>query len=368
MSDKAGSDELFSTQADRALRRLPLAELVARSDEQVRQADLFRRAARSSLYGRRWQAAGVNLDHVAGRAGLRRLPFLAGADLLALNESGRHLQAALLTRPRVWVASHGAAGAAAGARGAPAPAAAKKWLPLTLGDVAHWLARVGRLYDLLGIAAAPPATALVINEPMPQVSNAVPYLLERLDYLVGGRRLEFIIAALAMLPRNHWERFAARKGVGWLMGSVRDGLALAQVLQADGLALTAPKGLFWGAAPDDRDAARAELAAAFGVKEAFSVYFSAECREMYAECPAHDGLHLWMDDVIHEIIPEGGQPADAVFVDQAPLGLAGEYVVTTFAEALPLIRYRTGDRVRVVSTAACACGITHPRVAFIGRI
>jgi len=54
-------------------------------------------------------------------------------------------------------------------------------------------------------------------------------------------------------------------------------------------------------------------------------------------------------------------------VDQAPTGTEGEYVVTTFAEALPLIRYRTGDRIRVLDTAPCACGITHPRVLFIGH-
>jgi phenylacetate-coenzyme A ligase PaaK-like adenylate-forming protein len=48
-------------------------------------------------------------------------------------------------------------------------------------------------------------------------------------------------------------------------------------------------------------------------------------------------------------------------------GLKGELVVSTFSEALPLIRYRTGDLIRVVSTDPCSCGITHPRVAFRGR-
>jgi phenylacetate-CoA ligase len=71
-----------------------------------------------------------------------------------------------------------------------------------------------------------------------------------------------------------------------------------------------------------------------------------------------------MDGAIHEILLDS---EEALFVDQAPPGTEGEYVVTTFGEALPLVRYRTGDRIRVVDTAPCPCGITHPRVTFPGR-
>jgi hypothetical protein len=211
---------------------------------------------------------------------------------------------------------------------------------------------------------------LALNEPMPRVSNAVPYLWERTDYLAGGRRLEFIIASMEMLWRNHWDRFALQKRPHWLMASVADALRLVEEMgdEAGRLLREPRRGLFWGAPLDGPDGARASLSQAYGLRETFSLYFSAECRSMHAECPAHDGLHLWMEDAIHEIVPDGAGPEGALFVDQASPGTEGEYVVTTLTEALPLVRYRTGDRIRLIDTAPCACGVTHPRVAFPGRL
>ena len=87
---------------------------------------------------------------------------------------------------------------------------------------------------------------------------------------------------------------------------------------------------------------------------------------MYFECSQHQGLLLWMDGLVHEIIPQGSD--QAIFVDQAPAGTRGEYIVTTFNEALPLVRYRTGDQIELISTTPCACGISHPRVLFHGRM
>lgn len=364
MTSSMARDVLFDAQADEAVLHLPLADLVVRTEEQLRQRDLFRQAARSSLYRKRWRAAGIKPNQLEGREGLRRLPFTNGADLLAMTASGRTIREALLTRPRTWVTSRGTTGP-------------KKWIPLTLDDAARWFARVRRLNGLLGVGPDTPAPTLMlaINDPMPRVSNAVPYLWERADYLTGGQRFEFIIVAMQMLPRNHWDRFVVRKQPHWLMASVDDARRLAHELELDAnQALpTLRRGIFWGKPLDGQVGARAELEATYGLSETFSLYLSAECREMYAECPAHAGLHLWMDGAIHEIIPDGRgsadvEPTETLFVDQALPSTEGEYVVTTFAEALPLIRYRTGDRIRVLDTAPCACGITHPRVLFTGRM
>ena len=57
-----------------------------------------------------------------------------------------------------------------------------------------------------------------------------------------------------------------------------------------------------------------------------------------------------------------------VFLEEAAPGLEGELVLTTFGEALPLVRYRTGDLMRAVGSDRCSCGITHPRVAILGRV
>jgi phenylacetate-coenzyme A ligase PaaK-like adenylate-forming protein len=43
-------------------------------------------------------------------------------------------------------------------------------------------------------------------------------------------------------------------------------------------------------------------------------------------------------------------------------------VLTTFGQALPLVRYRTGDRIRLVSKAPCLCWRTHPRIQILGKL
>ena len=75
-------------------------------------------------------------------------------------------------------------------------------------------------------------------------------------------------------------------------------------------------------------------------------------------CRAHDGLHVWEDQYLIEIIdPKTG----AVLPD----GERGEVVVTTLArEAMPLLRYRTGDHARILSRERCTCGRTSLRIAF----
>jgi phenylacetate-CoA ligase len=102
---------------------------------------------------------------------------------------------------------------------------------------------------------------------------------------------------------------------------------------------------------------RAQLEAALGL-EALNVYglseivgpgVAAECRE------GRDGSHVQEDHFLVEVIdPETEAPV-------AP-GELGELVFTTLTkEALPLIRYRTGD-IASVSAAPCACGRTTVRM------
>ena len=65
-------------------------------------------------------------------------------------------------------------------------------------------------------------------------------------------------------------------------------------------------------------------------------------------CPAHEGMHLRENHVIAEIVGEDGRPL--------PPGETGELVITTIGmEAMPLIRYRTGDYTRILPEP-CPCG------------
>ena len=65
-------------------------------------------------------------------------------------------------------------------------------------------------------------------------------------------------------------------------------------------------------------------------------------------CPAHEGMHLRENHVIAEIVDDDG--------NVLPEGELGELVITTIGmEALPLIRYKTGDYTRVIP-GKCRCG------------
>ena len=72
-------------------------------------------------------------------------------------------------------------------------------------------------------------------------------------------------------------------------------------------------------------------------------------------CPVPGGYHIWASDLYYEIVdPDTGLPL--------PEGEEGETVVTTLMrEAMPLIRYRTGDISRFVP-GPCPCGSVLPRL------
>ena len=87
----------------------------------------------------------------------------------------------------------------------------------------------------------------------------------------------------------------------------------------------------------------------YGLSEIVGPGVSVECHE------AQNGLHLWEDRFYPEVVdPETGEPL--------PAGEAGELVLTTLSkEALPVLRYRTGD-VTSLRYDVCDCGRTTVRM------
>ena len=94
----------------------------------------------------------------------------------------------------------------------------------------------------------------------------------------------------------------------------------------------------------------------YGLSEMCGPGVASECLE------ARDGLHVHEDHFLVEVIdPESGHPVDE--------GAVGELVFTTLTkEAMPLLRYRTGDAGSLM-TEPCACGRTTARIRGLrGRI
>ena len=101
-----------------------------------------------------------------------------------------------------------------------------------------------------------------------------------------------------------------------------------------------------------------ELEKALGSK-LYPHYGSRECGLGGAvTCEAFEGMHLRENHMIPEIIDEKG--------NVLPEGEYGELVLTTIgADAMPLIRYRTGDYTRILPP--CPCGGVTKRLDIVSR-
>jgi phenylacetate-CoA ligase len=124
------------------------------------------------------------------------------------------------------------------------------------------------------------------------------------------------------------------------------------------------KKLFCGAEPGAGiPAVRARLQEDFGARVTEGLGNADMAPIIFSECPEQTGMHFnGPDFVMAEVIdPESGEslPIEA--------GVTGELVYTSLQrECVPLLRFRTRDRVEVLGTS-CACGRTGFRLRCIGR-
>ena len=89
--------------------------------------------------------------------------------------------------------------------------------------------------------------------------------------------------------------------------------------------------------------------------EVFSYYGSSETSALGIECPAHAGIHLFGSRTLFELERNPTSPD------------RGELIVTTLVQrALPLLRYRLGDLIRL-RPGFCTCGLDDPRIDVLGR-
>lgn len=244
--------------------------------------------------------------------------------------------------------------------------------------------------------------ALVLTQPAPAASDSLPYLLGYANRLANKARMEVIpLSLMLLLVKPVWASFLLKRQPTVLVSTPADALQLAEVLRrnADGQSQTRSSAgsqtageasgptraggneqgnllerlrlalLFGNGAGQDSQ----RVAREYGV-ETFHMQGATDCLLLNVECRMHQGVHIWLDTCIAEMLPANdtagkSNNADlgrqAVFLHEAQPGTRGELVVTTFSEALPLIRYRTGEAVEVVSRERCGCGLSHPRVRFL---
>ena len=267
---------------------------------------------------------------------LRRLPFTTKADLRD------HYPFGLLGVPREDVIR---VHASSGTRGKPSLA------PYSRDDLAVWSEVMARCLAMAGVG------------PGMVVHNAYGYGLFTggLGFHQGAELLGCTVLPISGGFTQRQAMLLRDLGGQVLCATPSYALNIAEALEAasiDPRELRLELGLF-GAEPWT-EPMRAEIERRLGLT-AINVYglseivgpgVSAECRE------ARSGSHIHEDHFLPEIIdPDTG--------DVLPPGREGELVFTPVTkQALPLVRYRSGD-FSAVDVAPCACGRTTVRMSRI---
>jgi phenylacetate-CoA ligase len=289
----------------------------------------------------RLHAAGVNHpSDVTSLADLARLPFSTKADLR------REYPFGLFAVPReAIVRVH----ASSGTGGKPT------LVGYTRNDLEVWAEVVARTLALGGVRPG-----MVLH-----IAAGYGLFTGGMGFHMGGERLGCTVVPAGVGFSQRQITLMMDLGAQALKSTPSYALNLAATLQEMGLSAADLKlevGLF-GAEPWTeamRPAIERGLGLRavndYGLSEIIGPGVSAECIEV------RNGMHIQEDHFLAEVIdPTTGQPL--------PAGQAGELVLTTLTkEALPLLRYRTGDA-SSLDFAPCACGRTHARMSAVtGRL
>ncbi|HML74883.1 MAG TPA: phenylacetate--CoA ligase [Anaerohalosphaeraceae bacterium] len=227
-------------------------------------------------------------------------------------------------------------------------------MPYTLADLAQWGECMARCYRMAGARAGDPT----------QITPSFGLFNGGFGMYHGARAAGLFIIPAGAGNTARQIRLARDFGTRVLTGVVSYGIRIMEVLEE--MKERLPKleiGIF--GAEVFSDSLKAKMRSGLGI-DVFDIYGMTETGgvgTLGMDCTAHDGIHVWEDHYIIEIL----QPQTETPVTD---GQEGELVITSLTrQALPVIRFRTGDLTSVKSRQRCACGRTHVRLNPItGRV
>ena len=282
----------------------------------------------------RLRAAGITAAaDVRSLDDLERIPFALKEDLRAAYPFG------LLAVPREQlVRVH----ASSGTHGTPTV------VGYTRTDLENWTELMARCMTMAGVLPG----MLIHN------ANGYGLFTGGLGFHQGGERIGATVVPVSGGRTARQAMLLADLAADVLVATPSYALAIAQELTdggGDAAALPLKLGLFGG--EPWTEGMRAELERALGIAAINFYGLSEMCGPgVAAECLiSRSGLHVQEDHFVVEVVdPADGRPLSR--------GAEGELVFTTLTkEALPLIRYRTGDIGRI-DDRPCECGRTTVRL------
>jgi len=227
-------------------------------------------------------------------------------------------------------------------------------MPYTTADLAQWAECMARCYRMAG---GRPGDAVQIT-PLFGLFNG------GFGMYHGARAAGLFVIPAGPGNTQRQVRLAKDLGTRILTGVVSYGVRIIEVMEEMNEKLPDLEiGIFGAEAFSD--SMKKRIADGLGI-EVFDIYGMTETGgvgTLGQDCRAHQGIHVWEDHYIAEII----DPKTDEAVED---GETGELVVTALTrKALPVIRFKTADLTKVVSREECDCGRTHLRIAPItGRI
>jgi len=319
------------------------AETMPRERLAALQLERLRETAARVLNGQPLGAKRLAEAGIESPADISELDDLAGIPFAHKSDLREHYPFGLLAVPREEIVR---VQASSGSHGKPTV------VGYTRADLETWTELMARSMTMAGVRPG----MLIHN------ANGYGLFTGGLGFHQGGERIGATVvpvsggftARQAMLLRD--------LGAQVLVATPSYALVIAQALEESGIdpATTALElGLFGG--EPWTEGMRVQIDRALGITAINFYGLSELCGPGVAtECLiARDGLHVHEDHFLVEVIdPVDGTPV--------PHGYDGELVFTTLTkEALPLIRYRTGD-LGAVTIEPCACGRTTARLVRLG--
>ena len=312
-------------------------ETLSRSEIEVLQLERLRKTVthcmNSPFYRKRFEDKGLSPDSIKSLDDLKKIPFTTKQDLRDNYPFGI---ASVPLEKAVRLHS------SSGTTGNPTV------ILHTQKDLDEWANAVARCLYMVGLR---PGDVF-------QNSSGYGMFTGGLGFQYGAERLGMLTVPAAAGNTKRQLKFITDFGTTALHAIPSYVTRLHEVMQEMGIDPrrdTKLRTLVIGAEPHSEEQRR-RIEEMMGVKAYNSFGMSEMCGPGVAfECQQQNGLHIWEDYYIVEII-------DPNTLEPVPEGEVGELVLTTInREAMPLLRYRTRDLTRILP-GECPCGRHHIRL------
>ncbi len=312
-------------------------KIEALQDERLKRIVAYT-AKSNPWYAERFRKAGVDPLNFGGIKEITKLPFCSKADFREQYPLG------MCCVPRNTLAEMHMS---SGSTGTPVV------MPSTAYDLKQWAQCMGRCYVMAGAKRGDTC----------QITPGFGLFNGGFGCYHGAREAGLFIVPTGAGNTTRQIKLAQDFGTRVMVSVVSYSIRIMELLRQTNQGLPDLKIGIFGAESFSAEMKK-RITTGLGI-DAFDIYGMTETGGigLGMDCPAHEGIHVWEDQYIVEVVDhETGEPV--------PDGEFGEIVITSLnREALPVIRFKTSDRGRILTRKKCVCGRTHLRLDTIsGRL